>query len=221
MTKPSTSKPAPSVAASATSEPAARRITPHLTRLQQQVLEFVRGRGDQGATHEEMAEALGLHPDTAFAARAELRDGGLVVDSGRTRATVAGWRATVWTVSFSWPPSPQPAIPPASPEASESGNAATAARPYTSGGAAAIAAGPSDVYPRSLPPRGVTPRPLPTVCPRCKRAEFRDVPIHKDRSIRHDCAGCGLTIRFSLWYGRAGAATARSGREARSPQGAP
>jgi len=75
---------------------AADRIGPHLDRLQQAVLGFIRARGDRGATDQELAAALELQSDTARARRVELRDAALVHDSGRRRPTSTGRRATVW-----------------------------------------------------------------------------------------------------------------------------
>lgn len=71
-------------------------IAPHLDRLQQAVLEFLRARGDRGATDQEIAGGLGLQSDTARARRVELRDARLVHDSGRRRPTSTGRPATVW-----------------------------------------------------------------------------------------------------------------------------
>jgi hypothetical protein len=39
-------------------------------------------------------------------------------------------------------------------------------------------------------------------CDRCGFDEFVDVPIHEGRSTRCDCARCGLTLGFPIWYGR-------------------
>jgi hypothetical protein len=38
------------------------------------------------------------------------------------------------------------------------------------------------------------------VCTRCGGTEYREVPIHEGRSIRHDCANCGRFLEFSEWY---------------------
>jgi len=75
---------------------AAEAIGPHLDRLQQAVLGFIRGRGDRGATDQEVAAGLELQADTTRARRVELRDAGLVCDSGRRRPTSTGRAATVW-----------------------------------------------------------------------------------------------------------------------------
>ncbi|HUT10728.1 MAG TPA: hypothetical protein VMY42_09545 [Thermoguttaceae bacterium] len=75
---------------------AGEAIGPHLDRLQQAVLGFIRGRGDRGATDQELAAGLELQSDTTRARRVELRDAGLVCDSGRRRPTSTGRAATVW-----------------------------------------------------------------------------------------------------------------------------
>ena len=43
----------------------------------------------------------------------------------------------------------------------------------------------------------------PRRCTRCKGTRFRDFPIHKGRSVRRDCAHCGRTLGFPVWYGQA------------------
>ena len=43
---------------------------------------------------------------------------------------------------------------------------------------------------------------LATRC-RCGSTTFRDVPIHKGRSIRRDCVRCGHFVAFLVWYGKA------------------
>ena len=37
------------------------------------------------------------------------------------------------------------------------------------------------------------------ICGRCHSREFCDVPIHGGRSVRRDCAQCGLTIDLPVW----------------------
>ena len=87
---------APFVSASQTSYQAAERILPHRGRMLAQVLEFVRDRGDLGATDEEIREGTGLKADTSRARRCEARDAGLLVDSGRRRLTTSGRAAVAW-----------------------------------------------------------------------------------------------------------------------------
>ena len=51
-----------------------------------------------GATDEEMQRGLGMNPSTQRPRRIELVDAGKVRDSGHTRPTSSGRKATVWTV---------------------------------------------------------------------------------------------------------------------------
>ena len=62
------------------------------------VLEFVRSQGAYGAIDEETHQGLGMLSDTARA-RVELRDAGLIVDSGQRRPTRSGRLAVVWSGS--------------------------------------------------------------------------------------------------------------------------
>ena len=39
-------------------------------------------------------------------------------------------------------------------------------------------------------------------CRRCHSTQFTDTKIHGGRSIRRDCAQCGLTAGFPMWWGR-------------------
>ncbi|MEQ8848824.1 hypothetical protein [Botrimarina sp.] len=38
-------------------------------------------------------------------------------------------------------------------------------------------------------------------CDRCGAGEFREVAIHAGASVRRDCARCGRTWGFPVWYG--------------------
>lgn len=79
-----------------TSKEAAEALEPSVIgRLRRAVLEFIRSR-DNGATDEEIQEALGLDGDTGRPRRWELRNLGLVEDSGMRRKTTAGRNAVVW-----------------------------------------------------------------------------------------------------------------------------
>jgi hypothetical protein len=89
---------APYVAGSETSKQAAAAIGPRLSELQRQVLHYVRGQGERGATDEEIQLVTGMRPDTARARRCELRDKGLLIDSGKRRSTTSGRAAVVWVV---------------------------------------------------------------------------------------------------------------------------
>ena len=50
----------------------------------------------QGATDEAMQDILGMNPSTQRPRRVDLVSRGLVKDSGRTRLTRSGRKATVW-----------------------------------------------------------------------------------------------------------------------------
>lgn len=39
------------------------------------------------------------------------------------------------------------------------------------------------------------------VCERCGSREFRDFALHHGRTVRRDCADCGRTLGFPVWYG--------------------
>jgi hypothetical protein len=43
----------------------------------------------------------------------------------------------------------------------------------------------------------------PVPCANCGFERFVDVAIHEGRSKRRDCARCGRTLGFPLWYGAA------------------
>ena len=86
---------APYAAKSATSQAAAAAIAGEARFIRQRVLAFIRSRTDYGATDPEIAEALDLPSDTARPRHVELRDAGVIVDSGRTRPTRTGHKATV------------------------------------------------------------------------------------------------------------------------------
>jgi hypothetical protein len=75
---------------SETSRAAAQRIKPLTGALRKEVLRFIAERGDAGATDHEIAAGLGMLSDTARARRCELRDLGLVRDSGERRLSPSG-----------------------------------------------------------------------------------------------------------------------------------
>ena len=87
---------APAQRHSATSCAAALSVEDSLNRWQGVVLKHLRRMGNNGATDEEMQRWLGLNPSTQRPRRVELVNKGLVKDSGRTRPTRSGRRATVW-----------------------------------------------------------------------------------------------------------------------------
>ena len=86
----------PSVRGSATSIAAAVAIAPHIGRLQQVVLDYIRSCGSEGCTDEQIIDATGLSPSSARPRRVECVEKGLVCDSGRVRLTRSGRSATVW-----------------------------------------------------------------------------------------------------------------------------
>lgn len=86
----------PSVADSPTSIAAAKQIEPVSGALRRQVYEFIRERGQSGATDEEIIAALDMSPSTARPRRIELVQAGFVQNSGSTRRTKSGRNATVW-----------------------------------------------------------------------------------------------------------------------------
>lgn len=95
--------PAPKAARKASSPAETRRaagaaLWPRLNQLQEVVLGFIKARGAEGATDEEIHRLLVMRPDTARARRCELRDRGLIVASGETRPSSTGRDMTVWTV---------------------------------------------------------------------------------------------------------------------------
>ena len=75
---------------------AAASIAPLAGGMLRQVFGFIDGRGECGATDEEIAIALRMRRSTARARRVELRDGGQVRDVGRRRKTQSGRDAIVW-----------------------------------------------------------------------------------------------------------------------------
>lgn len=86
--------PPPSVP-SATSEAASIAIESAAATLRGQVLRAIRATAD-GLTDEQVQAACAMNPSTQRPRRVELVRAGLVVDSGRTRATTSGRQAVVW-----------------------------------------------------------------------------------------------------------------------------
>jgi len=79
-----------------TSRAAARSIEPKVGDIAQKVLTFVKACGPDGATCDEVEDALELRHQTASARVRELVQLGKLFDSGRERKTRSGRRATVW-----------------------------------------------------------------------------------------------------------------------------
>ena len=81
-----------------TSREAAKRIVPHLARLESLVLEAICQAGPGGLCDHEIESATGLVHQTASARRRELVLRGLVADSGIRRNTASGRRAKAWVI---------------------------------------------------------------------------------------------------------------------------
>lgn len=92
-------KPLPAHNPRPTARAAAERIAPQTVTLRQLVLDYLRGRGCQGATDWEMQAALGMDGNTQRPRRQELQTRGLVRDSHQRRATDSGRMAIVWEVN--------------------------------------------------------------------------------------------------------------------------
>lgn len=79
-----------------TSMAAAVGIEPNAMTLLRDVLLALRSWRQEGATDQEIQDALSMDPSTERPRRVELVKRGLVKDSGRTRLTRSGRKATVW-----------------------------------------------------------------------------------------------------------------------------
>jgi len=90
---------APSVNGSPTSAAAADSLTPAtLNAMQRRVYEFLKWRGDTGATDEEIQIELEMNPSTQRPRRVELARKGLVVECG-SRRTTSGRMAGIWRIT--------------------------------------------------------------------------------------------------------------------------
>ena len=89
----------PQAGAPITERIAAVLITPKSGTDRMRVLRFIAGRGEEGATDEEVSLSLHMRLYTAAPRRNELKNDGWVVDSGRGRRTTTGTPATVWVLS--------------------------------------------------------------------------------------------------------------------------
>jgi hypothetical protein len=83
---------------SATSQAAAEEIAPRAGTLRAAVLATLQHAID-GLTDEQMQDMLGMGASTQRPRRVELVQAGLVRDSGRTRLTRSGRKATVWVAA--------------------------------------------------------------------------------------------------------------------------
>jgi hypothetical protein len=81
---------------SETSGAAANAIRPRSTTLREKVLDFLRTRGDAGATDEEIQDWLKMPASTERPRRIELVAMGLVKESRTRRTTRSGRAASVW-----------------------------------------------------------------------------------------------------------------------------
>lgn len=85
---------------SETSVAAANTASKTATGDRARVLGLLICRGDRGATDEEMQIELGMNPSTQRPRRIELVKLRTVADSGETRPTKSGSKATVWIASI-------------------------------------------------------------------------------------------------------------------------
>ena len=83
-----------------TSRDAARAVRRYGTNLRTLVHSWLVGRGESGATDEEMQSLLAIPPNTQRPRRRELQTKGLVVDSGNRRLTRSGRKAIVWVAKI-------------------------------------------------------------------------------------------------------------------------
>lgn len=78
------------------SKMAAQAIQPKLTGARKKVYDCIVFCALRGATGSEIADALNMLPYTAKPRCSELRDAGLIVDSGQTRLNKVGSHETIW-----------------------------------------------------------------------------------------------------------------------------
>lgn len=86
-------------AAAPTQRLAALEAQPATGTWRRRVLTAIVARGEQGATDEELQDALGLNPSTERPRRVELVEGGWIEDSERRRPTRSGRYAVVWVLT--------------------------------------------------------------------------------------------------------------------------
>jgi hypothetical protein len=82
-----------------TSAAAAKSIEPNAGTLRRIVYDAIVAGGPTGYTDAELQDSLGMRAQTQTARRVELRDRGLIVDSGFRRPTPRGRDAVVWVVA--------------------------------------------------------------------------------------------------------------------------
>lgn len=91
--------PAPYQSHSRTSRAAADGIEPKAGTKRAIVLAFLRGRGQDGATDDEMQREIPMGANTQRPRRVELLAARLIRDSGRERNTAGGDAAVVWVAT--------------------------------------------------------------------------------------------------------------------------
>lgn len=82
-----------------TSKAAAESIRPVVNRLAHEMYEFIRRRGEFGATDEEMAISLDISGSTQRPRRDRLFKAGLIRRNGKTRPFKSGRQGDVWVVT--------------------------------------------------------------------------------------------------------------------------
>lgn len=87
-----------------TSRAAAEALQPDAARLRTEVLLAIRRAGADGLTADEAAARLGLSPLSTRPRCTELRQAGLIADSGRRWPNASGRQAIVWVAA--WPGTP-------------------------------------------------------------------------------------------------------------------
>lgn len=98
FTNPSTVS-TPFVRESETSRLAAEAIKPNAGTLRAMVYDYIKSRGESGATDAEMQDALDMRPQTQTPRRIELLQAGLIKNSGAHRPTPRGRKASVWVAA--------------------------------------------------------------------------------------------------------------------------
>jgi len=84
---------------SPTSTAAAVAIEDKAGTLRRKVRDYLLSCGAEGATDEQIQNALQMNPSTQRPRRIELVEARKVLDSGKTRKTLSGRAATVWIAS--------------------------------------------------------------------------------------------------------------------------
>lgn len=89
---------APYVRKSKTSKAAAKSVKPFLPTQRLLVVRTIEAQGERGLTCDGVEEITGLRHQACSARVLELREAGLIVDSGRTRKTRSGRQAVIYVV---------------------------------------------------------------------------------------------------------------------------